>query len=202
MAKKTLPKAIRPEAAPPGEGAQLAATQEAAKPASTRAAAAAHRAVKPEPAAAPAPRVAHDPHRAAAKKVVERFALWGGAAGLIPLPFVDAAAVGGVQIAMLRRLSHIYHVPFSKNLGRTLIAGIAGAMIPATSVIGAASVVKGMPIVGTAVGAVAMPTLSAGATYAIGMAFIQHFASGGTLLDFRPPEYREFIKAQKEAYRP
>jgi uncharacterized protein (DUF697 family) len=202
MAKKTLPRAIQPGAAPPGAAAQLAAAQEAAKPASTRAAAAAHRAVKPEPAPAPAPRVTHDPHRVAAKKVVERFALWGGAAGLIPLPFVDAAAVGGVQIAMLRRLSHIYNVPFSKNLGRALIAGIAGAMIPASSVIGAASVVKGMPVVGTAIGAVAMPTLSAGATYAIGMAFIQHFASGGTLLDFRPPDYREFIKAQKEAYRP
>jgi hypothetical protein len=28
--------------------------------------------------------------------------------------------------------------------------------------------------------------------------FIQHFASGGTLLDFNPPDYREFIKAQQE----
>src|SRR5205823_10694846 len=39
---------------------------------------------------------------------------------------------------------------------------------------------------------------SAGATYVIGKVFIQHFASGGTLLDFNPPDYREFIKAQKE----
>ena len=29
----------------------------------------------------------------------------------------------------------------------------------------------------------------------IGMAFVQHFESGGTLLDFDPPDYREFIKA-------
>jgi uncharacterized protein (DUF697 family) len=182
MAKKTLPKAIRPEAAPPG-AVTAEPGQVAGKP-------------------APVPDAARNGQRAAAKKVVERFAWWSGAAGLIPFPFVDAAAVCGVQIEMLRRLSHIYRVPFSKNLGRALIAGIAGSMIPATSVIGAASVVKGMPIVGTAVGAVAMPALSAGATYAIGMAFIQHFASGGTLLDFRPPDYREFIKAQKEAYRP
>jgi hypothetical protein len=35
------------------------------------------------------------------------------------------------------------------------------------------------------------------------MAFVQHFISGGTLLDFRPSEYREFIKAwKKETYRP
>ena len=45
-----------------------------------------------------------------------------------------------------------------------------------------------------------MPVLSAGATYAIGKAFVQHFASGGTLLDFNPPDYREFIKAQKEMW--
>ena len=45
-----------------------------------------------------------------------------------------------------------------------------------------------------------MPVFSAGATYVIGKVFIQHFASGGTLLDFNPPDYREFIKAQKEKW--
>jgi hypothetical protein len=45
-----------------------------------------------------------------------------------------------------------------------------------------------------------MPVLSAGATYAIGRTFMQHFESGGTLLDFNPPDYREFFKAQKEKW--
>jgi len=45
-----------------------------------------------------------------------------------------------------------------------------------------------------------MPVLSAGATYAVGKAFIQHFASGGTLLDFNPPDYRDFVKAHKEMW--
>src|SRR5271165_4890921 len=31
----------------------------------------------------------------------------------------------------------------------------------------------------------------------IGKVFIKHFASGGTLLDFNPPDYREFIKKQR-----
>ena len=44
------------------------------------------------------------------------------------------------------------------------------------------------------------PVVSAGATWVIGKVFIQHFASGGTLLDFNPPDYREFIKAQKEKH--
>ena len=62
------------------------------------------------------------------------------------------------------------------------------------------SLVKGLPGVGWAVGALTMPVFSAGATWVIGRVFIQHFASGGTLLDFNPPDYREFIKAQKEAF--
>ena len=113
-----------------------------------------------------------------ASKLVDRFAIWSGVAGLIPLPVVDTVAVGGLQIQMLRRLSQIYDVAFSENSGKALIASLAGSMIPATSGIGAASVLKVVPIVGTIVSGFVMPVLSAGATYAIGKAFIQHFAIG------------------------
>jgi len=133
-------------------------------------------------------------------KLVDRFAIWSGVAGLIPVPIVDAIAVGGLQVQMLRRLSQVYEVPFSENRGKALIAALAGAMIPTTSGIGAASVLKTVPIVGTIIGGFVVPVLSAGATYAIGKAFIQHFASGGTLLDFNPPDYREFVKAHKEMW--
>ena len=135
-----------------------------------------------------------------ASKLVDRFAIWSGVAGLIPVPIVDAVAVGGLQVQMLRRISQIYEVPFSENRGKALIAALAGSMIPTTSGIGAASVLKSVPIFGTMIGAFVVPVLSAGATYAIGKAFIQHFASGGTLLDFNPPDYREFVRAQKEMW--
>jgi uncharacterized protein (DUF697 family) len=132
-----------------------------------------------------------------AAKLVDRFALWSGVAGLIPIPVVDVATVGGLQVQMLRRISQIYDVEFSQNRGKALIAALAGTMIPATSGIGAASALKAIPVLGTLAGAFVMPVLSAGASYAIGRAFIQHFESGGTLLDFNPPDYREFVKAQK-----
>jgi uncharacterized protein (DUF697 family) len=135
-----------------------------------------------------------------ASKLVNRFAVWSGVAGLIPLPVVDVVAVGGLQLEMLRRISKIYGVPFSENRGKALIAALAGSMIPATSGIGTASALKAVPVVGMIVSGFVMPLLSAGATYAIGKAFIQHFASGGTLLDFNPPDYREFVKAQKEMW--
>jgi hypothetical protein len=63
---------------------------------------------------------------------------------------------------------------------------------------GFASALKGVPLVGTTISLISMPILSAGATYLVGKVFIQHFASGGTLLDFNPPDYREFIKAQAD----
>jgi len=135
-----------------------------------------------------------------ASKLVDRFAIWSGVAGLIPLPVVDVLAVGGLQVQMLRRLSQIYDIDFSENRGKALIAALAGTMIPATSGMGAASALKAVPIVNLLAAGFVMPVLSAGATYAIGKAFIQHFESGGTLLDFNPPDYREFVRAQKEMW--
>jgi uncharacterized protein (DUF697 family) len=195
MNKKNLPKAIRPEP-----------TQQPAQEAPPVQPAAQMAASKPEPApqprktapvmAKPADAAEAKERRARAVAVVKRLSLWSGAAGLIPVPFVDLAAVGGVQIEMLRRISKIYGVPFSKNSGKAVIAGIAGSMIPASSGVGASSLIKGIPGIGTAISALTMPTLSVGATFAIGMAFIQHFASGGTLLDFDPPDYKEFLKVE------
>ena len=135
-----------------------------------------------------------------ASKLVDRFSIWSGVAGLIPVPVVDVFAVGGVQLQMLNRLSQIYGVPFAENRGKALIASLAGSWIPATSGIGAASALKVVPILGALVSGFVMPVLSAGATYAIGKAFIQHFESGGTLLDFNPPDYREFVRHHKEMW--
>jgi uncharacterized protein (DUF697 family) len=140
-----------------------------------------------------------------AAQLVDRFAMWSGAAGLIPVPFVDIAAVGGLQIQMLRRLSEIYGVPFSENRGKSIIASLAGSVLPAstatTTAMGVTSALKIFPGIGTTVSAITMSAVSAGATWVIGKVFIQHFASGGTLLDFNPPDYREFIKSQKDKWR-
>ena len=146
------------------------------------------------------PEMTPERRREMAAHLVDRFALWSGAAGLIPVPVVDWVTVGGVQIQMLRRLSQIYDVAFSENRGKVLIASLAGSMVPASSASGVASLAKSVPILGALVSVFVMPVLSAGATYAVGRTFMQHFELGGTLLDFNPPDYREFIKAQKEKW--
>ncbi len=153
-----------------------------------------------EAAAATAPASEPESRHEAASKLVDRFAIWSGVAGLVPVPVVDLLCVGGLQVQMLRRLSQIYDVEFSENRGKAIIAALAGTMIPATSGMGAASALKTVPILGMLAGGFVMPALSAGASYAIGKAFVQHFESGGTLLDFNPPDYREFVKAQKQMW--
>src|SRR6202045_5426627 len=86
--------------------------------------------VPPDPAAAD---MTDSPRDELASHLVDRLSLWSGAAGLIPVPLVDMSAVGGVQLHMLRRLSEIYGVPFSENRGKSILASIAGAVIPAST---------------------------------------------------------------------
>ena len=135
-----------------------------------------------------------------ATKLVDRFAVWSGVAGLLPIPVVDLVVVAGLQLQMLRRISQIYEVPFSENRGKALITSLLGAMIPTSSGLGMADALKAIPVVGTLISACVTPVLAAGATYAIGRVFIQHFASGGNLLDFNPPDYKEFLKGQKDMW--
>jgi len=199
MNKKKLPRAIRPEATQAlDDESRAAMAAEMSEPWATlkEPAAAAGKAKKT--AADDATDVVDDTpagRRAAAVKLVKRFSVWAGAGGLIPAPFVDMIAVSAVQFEMVRRISRIYDVPFSENRGKAVVAGFAGTLIPASSGIGAASLTKGVPLLGSLIGFVTVPTLAYGATYAMGMAFVQHFVTGGTLLDFNPPDYREFIKA-------
>src|SRR5262249_62015034 len=56
-----------------------------------------------------------DERRAHARKLVERFSLWAGAAGLLPVPIIDLDVVGGLHIHIVRRLSHMCDVPFYKR---------------------------------------------------------------------------------------
>ena len=203
MAKRSLPRAINPAAAKAYSEAFAAdaddadAEPEASETAEAASPWAAGAAINPADAETQGAASGESAtgRRAGALKVIKRASLLSGAAGLIPFPLVDLAGVGAIQIDMLRRVSRIYDVPFSENLGRALLASFAGSAIPTTSAIGGASLMKSVPVIGTVVSMVAMPALSAGATYAVGLAFIQHFSSGGTLDDFDPQDYRDEVKA-------
>lgn len=148
----------------------------------------------------PAPTAEGAARQERAEAIVRRNIYWALGAGAIPVPFLDFAAITGVQIKMLKQLSAEYDVPFLENK----VKNIVGSLISATLTVGTGTAVvfsalKFIPIVGTAAGFVSVSLAAGAITYATGRIFIQHFESGGTFLDFDPKKVRERFKAEFEA---
>ena len=120
-------------------------------------------------------------------------------AGLIPIPFVDWAAVSGVQMKMLAALSDLYEIPFRKSIGKATIASLGGFILPHAMAFGwIGSMIKLIPGVGVLAGTPAMGLFAGAYTWALGNVFIQHFESGGTFLTFDAEKVRKYFQAQFE----
>jgi uncharacterized protein (DUF697 family) len=135
-----------------------------------------------------------------ANQIVRNNVLWAAAAGLVPVPFYDVAAITLVQVKLLKNLSDIYNVTFSENLVKNLVTSLlAGIGTPALARGMLGSLIKSIPVVGTVLGSVAQPIFAGAITFAVGRVFITHFESGGTFLDFDPAAVREhFAQAYEE----
>jgi uncharacterized protein (DUF697 family) len=126
-----------------------------------------------------------------ALRIVKKHALYAAAAGLVPLPVFDLAAITGVQVKMLKDLADYYRTPFAEDMGKGLLTALLGGIIPTKLTWGfAGSFIKGLPVVGTLLGFFTSPAFGSASTYAVGKVFILHFESGGTLLDFDPDKVR------------
>ena len=135
-----------------------------------------------------------------AEEVIKRYAAYSAGAGLIPVPVLDMAAIGAVQLKMLQDISAVYDVPFENDRVRPIVAAIIGGY--AASKLGTGiggSMLKSVPLFGQVFGVLAVPAFGAGLSWAIGRVFMQHFASGGTFLDFDPDKVRAFFKGGKTA---
>jgi len=133
-------------------------------------------------------------------EIIRRYVLWSMAAGLVPFPFVDLAAVTGTQLKMISALAAHYKTPFDADRGKSIIGSVLGtlsAMSIARGVLG--SLVKSIPVVGTAGGIALVPAMSGAATYALGKVFAAHFESGGTLLSFNAATMKEEFARQLKA---
>ena len=131
-----------------------------------------------------------------ANKIVKTHTWVSIGVGLVPIPFVDLVGVSAVQLRMLNELTKLYDVPFSRDLGKELIGALLGSLVPISLTYTVGSAAKMLPLIGYAVGGLSMPLLAGAATYAVGKVFIQHFESGGTLLDFEPAKVREYFRQE------
>jgi uncharacterized protein (DUF697 family) len=129
-----------------------------------------------------------------ADRLIDRHMLAAAGVGLVPIPVVDLIGVGGIQLNMLRRLSDLYDVPFSANVGKNILAALVGGAIPAYGALPMYYLVRNLPIVGWTLGAGAASILAGGSTYAVGHVLERHFAKGGTLDDLNVEEARSSFK--------
>ncbi|WP_413203777.1 YcjF family protein [Rhodospirillum sp. A1_3_36] len=147
-----------------------------------------------------APALTGDERLHQAQRLVRRASVWGFGAGCIPLPLVDLATVTGLQLKMISNLSNLYGIPFRDHTAKNIVAGLLGSILPKTLATGSVgSLLKSVPLFGSALGLLSMPSFSSAATYAIGQVFIKHMESGGTLLDFDVDKMRGYFIAEFEA---
>jgi uncharacterized protein (DUF697 family) len=113
------------------------------------------------------------------------------AMGLMPLPLIDFLGISAIQLNLLKNLSELYEVPFSKDMVKNLVGALIGATLPSMYL---SSVSKLMPVIGQSVGLISSSAIAGVSTYAIGKVFNRHFSEGGTFLSFDPEKARAFYE--------
>lgn len=142
---------------------------------------------------------------AASQKIVKRNTYIAAGVAAVPVlpPGVDIAALGGVQVLMIKQLSDLYRVPFKENVARNVVAALVGTLssrVLAAGVVG--SMLKVLPGFGAVIGGLlALPAVSGAVTYALGKVFVKHFEEGGTLLDLDVNKVRDFFASQYQVGR-
>ena len=128
------------------------------------------------------------------ESIVKSHVIWSMGAGLIPIPFVDAAAITLVEIDMLKQLCAIYGKDFQESAGKSYISALTGTYLARLG----AQAVKAIPVIGSLIGGVSMSILAGATTYAVGTVFIHHFETGGSLFDFDAEKFKSFFRDQFE----
>ncbi|WP_026998724.1 DUF697 domain-containing protein [Eisenibacter elegans] len=104
---------------------------------------------------------------AKADAIIDNHILWSMAAGALPVPLLDMAAITAIQLNMLRELSALYGREYSETFGRNIIGSLTGATLAKVG----ASLLKTIPGIGSLLGGMPMVVLSGASTYAMGQVF-------------------------------
>lgn len=106
-------------------------------------------------------------------RIVRGHVIWAMGAGLIPIPLFDIAAVTAIQMDALKKLAEEEGIDYSTDGGKRFVTALTGGTFARLG----ASLVKGIPGVGTVIGGLSMSAMSAASTYAICQVALKHFRS-------------------------
>lgn len=130
-----------------------------------------------------------------ADTIIRNHIVWSMSAGFIPIMVADIFAVSAVQLDMIRQMCKVYDIDFSETQGKALVTSLTGTTLAR---LGAGSIIKMIPGVGSAIGGVTVSVFAGASTYALGEVFKKHFDSGGTILDFDPARLKKYYKEKFE----
>ncbi len=133
-----------------------------------------------------------------AEQIIEQYMLASAGTGMVPLPLLDTAALTGVQLRMLQRLSALYRVEFTVPVAKTLLSTLATTTFRLTIGRSLFSFSKFIPGFGQSVGTMGTAFLGMASTYATGKVFSKHFEQGGTLQNFNVKTMTLYYQQQLE----
>lgn len=116
-----------------------------------------------------------------ADTVVRNHVVFSMGAGFIPIPVADIFAVSASQLDMIRQLCKVYDINFEETQGKAIVSALTSSTLAR---VGAGSLAKAIPFVGSLIGGITNSVLAGASTYALGEVFKRHFETGGTILDF------------------
>ncbi len=134
-----------------------------------------------------------------AENLIKNYVIGSVAASIVPVPLFDIAAVVGIQLRMIQKLSELYGKPFSESAGRSVVAALAGGTVGyGAGMAVAVSLTKLIPGVGWMMGMVSLPAIAGGSTYAVGRVFVKHYEDGGDIFDLSTEAMKAYYQQQFE----
>jgi len=128
-------------------------------------------------------------------RIIKKHVYAAMGSGLLPVPLADFLLILGIQLHLLRRISSLYYLPFSKYRVKNLLGALmGGAFSSSCGVRLGAGIAKIIPIIGQTAAVVTVSASAGASTYAVGKVFNRHFAQGGTFLSFDPKEAAAFYQ--------
>ena len=134
--------------------------------------------------------------RLQAMDIVLHHTMLAAGASVIPLWWASSPSITGVQLNMLSRLSRLYDTEFADDFAKPLIASLGGGFLSLLVSqnpfsLALKGVVVAIPVVGIPLRFGTGPAIMATYTYLLGKAFIKHYESGGSYLDFHLGKLKE-----------
>ncbi len=130
-----------------------------------------------------------------ADNIIRNHIIWSMGAGMIPVLVADIFAVSALQLDMIRQLCKVYEIDFQETQGKAIVTSLTSSTLAR---VGAGSLVKLIPGIGSLLGGVTVSGFAGASTYALGEVFKKHFNSGGTILDFDPGRLKKYYQEKFE----